>query len=315
MIIQQGSLDALKKKHLKVTWNLLNICNFKCPYCLDMHTPRSVYLFSELQLRSGILNIFELNYDSFEIYLLGGEPTLYYRLKHIVKELLLEERVKRIYLLTNGSFDVDFSHDDRVKVCVSVHPLSVDQIKIKKRDNVYFNLIAYPKVIERVREIYDQMEIDEITVVRKPPLFERPFEYADHDIEWILENDHNRIKDLQMYQSEWIFKDGTVEKQPKYSYLELNYQKYLRFYGMYCLNNALYINSEGYWRYACYDTKLSETTIFEAPIEYEPYFKVCNYEYCHCAGRLNIIKLRDKSRAYDLDRIAKGWNPLFEPIE
>lgn len=302
MIVQQGSLDALNDKHLKITWNIISFCNFKCPYCLNMNSKRSMQFLRQYDLHKACENIFRLDYNSFEIYLLGGEPTLFPELKYLLSCLLEDERVKRIYIITNGSTRLDYIVDDRIKILVSVHPLSEDKIVIPEGENTYFNLLAYPKVIDDVRRIFETRKIDEITVVRRPPLFERPFEYSEWDKEWILKNDPNRIKEQQLYLGTWEFDDGTVEKQPPYSYIEFNYEKYLRFEGMYCMNNSLNIDSDGYWRYACYDTKLSETTVFEAPIQYKPYFKRCEYQYCHCAGRLNIIKLRDKSLAYELNR-------------
>lgn len=294
VIIQQGSIEALIQKHLKITWNIIGFCNFRCPYCLDMNGKKTINIVSEKKIQYAINNIFSLNYNSYEFFLLGGEPTLFPKIIFLISELLKCDKVKRIYVMTNGSNDI-FKKilDPRLMIIVSLHPLSISQLQIQKRENVFFNLLAYPKTFPVVQEIFNKYPVDEITVVRKPPDFVNIFEYSDFQKDWVIQNDPNKIKPQNLFHGIWRFEDGTEIEQPKYSMMEFNQKKYLNFQDMYCMNNALNIQPDGYYKYACYDSKLSRYSIFEKPIIYQPNILKCKYHFCNCAGRLNVLKFRD----------------------
>ena len=280
MIIEQGSIQALKDKHLKITWNLISFCNFHCPYCLDLNSPRMINYQSEDEVNFAISNLLELPFNSFEFYLLGGEPTLYPHLEMIVNKLLNDVRVKRVYIMTNGSNDVELPNNERLFVVTSVHPLSVDKIRTWNKPRTFYNLLAYPKAFDLVKKIFSERRIDEITVVRKPPTFENIFEYTN-------EQPH------QLYHGTWKFNSGIEEKQPRYSLMEFNQEKYLNFQDMYCFNNSLNIQSDGRFRYTCYDSTLSNYSIFKDKIQYHPEMKKCRFHFCNCAVRLNMLKIRD----------------------
>lgn len=215
-IVQQGSIDALKNKHIKITWNLISFCNFHCPYCLDKNSKRNIYYQTEDQVKFAIDNLLSMPFNSFEFYLLGGEPTLYPHLDLVINLLLKSNKVKRIYIMTNGSNNFSPPSDSRLITIVSVHPLSITKIQNWNNSNTYYNLLAYPKVFDLVKKIYDMYKIDEITVVRKPPNFEYIYNYTDDQKRWILENDQNQIKPTQLYHGKWKYKSGEEEIQPKY---------------------------------------------------------------------------------------------------
>ena len=297
IIDEQGSFGALKDRHLKISWNLIDFCNFKCPYCLNINSKKNIHYEKEDKVIFAVNNLLSLNFNSFEFYLLGGEPTLYPHLDLVIKLLLEDSRVKRIYLMTNGSSLVEKINDERLMTIVSVHPTSVNQIRTWNDENTFYNLLAYPPMFEKVKQIFGIIRVDEITVVRKPPKFENIFDYSEDQKEWIVANDPNNIKPKQLYCGTWKFSNSEVVEQPKYSFMEFNQEKYLSFQDMYCLNNSLNILSNGYFKYTCYNSELSKYSIFEQEIKYKPKIIRCKSKFCNCAGRLNIMKIRDKELA------------------
>ena len=90
MIVQQGSIKALEEKNLKISWNLIGFCNFHCPYCLNMNSKTILYFVSEKEIQYAVNNLLNLNFNTFEVYLLGGEPTLFPNFNFLVNVSILK---------------------------------------------------------------------------------------------------------------------------------------------------------------------------------------------------------------------------------
>ncbi len=73
-------------------------CNYNCSYCKDMHG-NNKQVAIDYQGYNELIN----NFDNVEIFLYGGEPTLYYDINNIVDFFNSYSNISSIIIQTNGS--------------------------------------------------------------------------------------------------------------------------------------------------------------------------------------------------------------------
>lgn len=86
--------------NIKFHWNLLYICNYKCSFCYarseswnEIATKQDVNL---------VINFLSKVNHKFEIYLLGGEPSIYLHLDYVLTELRKLPNLDKITVFSNG---------------------------------------------------------------------------------------------------------------------------------------------------------------------------------------------------------------------
>ena len=87
-------------ENIKFHWNLLYICNYKCSFCYarseswnEISTKQDINL---------VINFLSKVNHKFEIYLLGGEPSIYLHLDYVLTELRKIPNLDKITVFSNG---------------------------------------------------------------------------------------------------------------------------------------------------------------------------------------------------------------------
>lgn len=107
---------------IRIQWNFTNHCNFNCEYCPDILKSGSISLPDPLVFVRGFAKVYEF-FDSFELSLLGGEPTAFRGLEWALNNSIPDPN-KHIILETNGSREISwwnhYGHYFK-KVIISYH--------------------------------------------------------------------------------------------------------------------------------------------------------------------------------------------------
>ena len=113
-------------KHLYFNWNLVDWCNYSCSYCSAAEMMRET--FDKVDSHSKyklVLKRLEQVDTTFEVWLLGGEPTLHDHFLEIIDSLVAIENCTLVTVFTNLSRPYHFYNKIRhPKVCItaSFHP-------------------------------------------------------------------------------------------------------------------------------------------------------------------------------------------------
>lgn len=113
-IISTG--ESGKNIYTEFTWNLIDICNYKCTYCQAGYGHDSTRPVSKFFRDTNKRNIWKqvikrlsvLQNIDFEVTLVGGEPTLHPDILDILTSLKSVDNCKEIDLITNLSKQYDF---------------------------------------------------------------------------------------------------------------------------------------------------------------------------------------------------------------
>ena len=108
---------------IKIQWNFTNHCNFNCEYCPDVLKSGSIGLPDPLVFVRGFAKVYDF-FDSFELSLLGGEPTVFKGLEWALNNYVPNPN-KRITLHTNGSREISWWAQygkHFTKIIISYHP-------------------------------------------------------------------------------------------------------------------------------------------------------------------------------------------------
>ena len=128
---------------------LTDACNFKCPYCRDLHKQIAGTLPFEKAMetvriwcRQGLKNV----------RFSGGEPTLYKGLEHLVS-YCRKRRVSRIAISTNGSADFEV-YQNLAKLGVNDFSISLDACCASVGDKMVGGICgAFNKTVDNIKRI------------------------------------------------------------------------------------------------------------------------------------------------------------------
>lgn len=74
-IIRQGSPECFESLSLRVDWILTSFCNFRCSYCFSAGSEYKKVFCTLEQAKTAIKHLASANRPSYQVGLLGGEPT------------------------------------------------------------------------------------------------------------------------------------------------------------------------------------------------------------------------------------------------
>lgn len=129
-IIKQGSHESFEGLPLKVDWNLTSYCNFRCSYCFNVSRGYKKDFCTLEQAETAIMHLASANRPSYQINLIGGEPTTHPHLSEISRLLChyLGDRLEVLQITTNGSFSesqmetiLKAGEQVNVKLAISIH--------------------------------------------------------------------------------------------------------------------------------------------------------------------------------------------------
>jgi len=130
---------------MRIEIRLNETCNYNCNYCTDMHDNSKALLeFDMIGLYNLLNELYKHNQRDNEVFIYGGEPTLYPGLDAIVK-YLKQSKVK-IIIQTNGSNPEVFNSPvyDHCKINYSYHSQSTTLKEfVKNISSKHVNEIAY----------------------------------------------------------------------------------------------------------------------------------------------------------------------------
>lgn len=104
---------------IKITWDIILLCNQKCPYCFQKQNATHARIPSFAMIKNILKNISEIS--ECEITLMGGEPSLSPHLRHILSELDRMRNVKKIEVYTNGTNYIPLISSKQI-ITLSFHP-------------------------------------------------------------------------------------------------------------------------------------------------------------------------------------------------
>lgn len=223
---------------LTVEYMLGNICNYKCSYCFPgSHEGDSPWPDTDLLIQN-ISHLFEtykkIGKNKFELYLIGGEPTLW---KDIVKfcTFLKNNYDVVIRISTNGYRKPDWWKDnsklfDSIEISVHHEFVNVDHI-IKVCDTLYnnktnlvANVLMDPDHFDKCLDILNKLK----TSRKRWPIIAKWIHKVNGDTGYTLEQKEYLKKPLKRYPNlfwwftlkhrdqykTWVIEDGKRKKVP-----------------------------------------------------------------------------------------------------
>ncbi len=196
-IIRQGSPECIEGLPLLVSWNVTSFCNFRCSYCFDAKTGYKKDFCTLEQAETAIRHIASANRPSYQVSLVGGEPTTHPHLAEIIMLLCqyLGDRLEQLGITTNGSFSesqmkaiLKAGEQVRVKLIISVHLEYMDVERVVELVKQYslctdlnIHLMFHPELVDKAMSVADALIAlrRDYTfgmypvMLREPPLYDR----------------------------------------------------------------------------------------------------------------------------------------------
>lgn len=131
-VIEAG-IKGFNKKTF--SWNLIDVCNQKCSYCYEGYghnatRPKSTF-FKDIKQQNNYLDTLTIlrlkTIGTFDVDIIGGEPTLHPHLLNILQELTENKNCDDISLITNLSKPIKYFKtindlkSDKLIICPSLH--------------------------------------------------------------------------------------------------------------------------------------------------------------------------------------------------
>lgn len=173
LVIRQGSPECFKGMPLRVSWDVTSHCNFRCSYCYYAGKEYKKDFCTLEQAETAIRHLASANRPSYQVNLLGGEPTTHPHLAEIITLLhqYLGDRLKVLEIISNGSFGEDKMEavlnaggGIRLKLNISVHLeyMNVERVvelvkRYSLRTHLKISLMFHPKWIDKAMAVADAL--------------------------------------------------------------------------------------------------------------------------------------------------------------
>lgn len=281
--------DIEYNKMIRLTIQLTHDCNYNCYYCYDKgnRLMRKKETLKLQFIQMFLLNFKETINESFEISLLGGEPTLHPDFIKILEILSKCNLLKRLTIVTNGTASVNIYNTaynlfgDKLRLNISIHlcnNISVDKYyeKIKKLNckNIRINVLLDDKIDISIY-LYVLEKFKEFSGLAVAPLY--GVNYTQEFKKLLIINDDENKK-IKLYDNKVLLREYTMS--------ELTSFDYNPFEGLYC-EAMLYlynINIKGNIHKTCeYNNFISIVN----KNKYKNMFSrnnICKLSTCNCGG-------------------------------
>lgn len=264
---------------IKIDWNILTICNFKCSYCYARKSEQWNRILNDKQI-DHIINVIKNSKHNFQISLMGGEPSLFPKLNILLEKLNLLN-VKRVVIYTNGIKALNVKNTN---IYISYHPKeAIDEIIITNiktylnNDNaIIINVLCLDKYkikinsfINKIKNLDVKIAYIHICLNGKTFLTE-----IDKQLRYNFNN--------ELYTSSDIIKNNLNK-----------FKGYKCNINLYCLhiNGDLYLD--------CEDKPI--LNIFRVKdLNCLKYYKMCDKEQCYDECWFNFTKTKGTSKFYDI---------------
>lgn len=250
---------------MRIEIRLTEHCNYNCLYCTDMHNNSA----KDWDIDYDGLHEVLKQFDSPEIFIYGGEPTLSPQLPKLVN--FLNNYTDNIIVQTNGS-NPEVLKDLNIKINYSYH----DGIKlidfIKNVDSSKLNEIAYMdhikadyKDYEKLKFIYDCVQFCPTinSTIGEPPSNDRLKNLINQDIYKKISNDEHFISNK--YGSNWYIWANDIKSNDKQ-----------------CCTEFTTIHIQYNKVYFCFNAMMQDTKgVSTRDYKYNPKNIKCPYTYCY----------------------------------
>lgn len=293
----QGHLTQ-DKDRLNIHWDSLTICQLECSYCYARNNYGKEWnKLSSKKMIDSVIEALSRSTLSFNLGLLGGEPTLGPYYNYIIEKIQSLPKNNKVYVTTNAEKDLKTVRTDGVAFLCSYHPANctsdenfINNVKyLKEQGNqLKVNILIHPNKAYWEKSLNMFKIMQELNVKIHPH-----FVHTKWD------------RKLHRYKSEvWeYFKEFEyLEKEIRYDNDFFNdYQVYkynlTKFKGWSCYNNNYEVDVNGKVVQFCRE---ENTTTSDLTRDLD-YFKritttkpmTCPHEECNCDGLLKLLKYKE----------------------
>lgn len=263
---------------IKIDWNILTICNFKCSYCYARKSEQWNKILNDKQINH-IINVIKNSKHNFQISLMGGEPSLFPKLNTLIEKLNISN-IKKIIVYTNGNKTLNVKNVD---VYISYHPkeanddIIINNIKIyMQNNNVLVNVLCLDKYknkinsfINKIKNLNIKLNYTHICLNDKTLLTQ-----MDNQLRYNFNN--------KLYSASDIIKNNLNR-----------FKGYKCDINLYCLhiNGDLYLDCEN----------KPILNIFKVNnLDCLKYYKICDKEQCYDECWFNFTKTKGTSKFYEI---------------
>lgn len=266
-----SAIEQFNNFYIDICWDLLSVCNLKCPYCYARKQYKDYIIQNKKQIDIIINKLKKINYN-FHCGLLGGEPTLHPYLVYILDELYKIKNCTKIKLITNGTKKI--SHvNSKLEINFSLHP-SQDNFNQIYNNIINLNSNNFNNII-----VYLLMQNNKFNLLNKYYLELNKLK-CNIRHEYIINND-------KVHFTKPLFKEykNYTDTFKQYSFREaynISFKNYI------CKLSHFRIMANGDVYRECIDDKMGN--IFKHDLSFEPLNYICDKDYCHDDFLLEIPK-------------------------
>lgn len=314
-----------KYSTLTFSWELIDICQYKCSYCSAMNFNLSTFKKDSQERDAWRLVVKSLSSrqikDQFVVEVLGGEPTLHPDLYEIIDNLHDITTCRRIELITNLAKPVKYflgldRDDNKLDIEASYHPEYCKQLWIDKIIQIHndTNITIAPNInlfddkkywpdTKRVLEVFKQHDInvglnflqaveDGVTGSWQPNYTEEFWsefkDYLNTDIVYVdeLKEDPGIVNSAQMKQIPYKLSDDRVVLL---SESDINKYNLRQFKGWTCKPLMYHIAMDGVITNHCTH---EHVPIYKMTSKELTCSRICNRDYCDCDTKFLYEKRR-----------------------
>ena len=281
--------------HLNIHWDSLTICQYNCSYCYARNEYGDKWgkLMSKENIDK-VIYAFSQSTLSFNLGLLGGEPTLHPHFEYILDKVTGLDNNNRVYVTTNGLKDISkFKNNNKVAWLFSYHPADITDVDLFLK-NIQYCLdngiqVKVNAMIHHDKRLWQQIKDMIILLLDMKVKVHPHFLYTNWDMKlfkyrpelWeffsFLEDfPKELVYDDQLYNDFQIYRDGMTN-----------------FKGWRCWNNNYEVDVYGNVAKFCMgkregDSLLTNPTYFKQINKTLP--MICPHSQCNCDGLLKQYK-------------------------
>lgn len=263
-------------EELTICWSITTMCNLRCPYCFSRHdNDDEEYHMSERLIRKTIekMKTAAKKY-SIRLVILGGEPTLYPRLKEVCEECL--DFCRKVIVVTNGTReDVIDNLPEKISIDLSYHgqPLTYFLPLVERLTKKHFTqvLCTIDKTCESdIIVLHDWCERKHI-MFEAIPIVDNDTEISeDYQFSFLEKLDTNILYRIPMF-------DDVLTNIEVYTRNKDNKEEDTIFY---CSQSNIAIYANGYYYPCCKSGLLNHRYHIEDDRHDLKLGSLCKHRYC-----------------------------------